>query len=532
MTLVTPQRRLFLNLLLGFLVLFASACEEVPGSSALSQGDFEQVDPLFREFYEHLDGLSLLGPAISPAFQAGGLTYQYTSASLMVYDPLGPASQRFSLAPLGLDLGIAEPAVPAPTQAGLRYIDGHILYEGFILPYERLGGARFIGRPITELHYSPDLRRYEQHFENIGLYLLEGDPPGAIHAMSYGAWKCSASCRQVTPGNAMLILPPRVGDPFVQTVSWLGPDFTGFALSEAYPVDAGRMMQIFENLVLVTDPANPGQGILQPVTEQLGILPDPLVAPSSDTQFYFYPLQDGLGHNVPQRFIDFLALHGGIAVSGPPLTELNRMNEGVFRQCFTNLCLEEHYGASGAVWIRLSPLGYSYRSAGAAWSAPAPTQVAAAPVEAVPTSAPIVEPPVIPTPLPESLPTPAPELQPTAVVEPPAASPASPSYQALTLQVWAANPLVASGAAQEIGVGVFDNTQPVSMVEPDLVVTHPDGTTQTYYMYPTGDDGLTRQPIDPITAPNGSVIPYQVCIFSPSGEQYCVRDSFLIWDNP
>jgi len=38
--------------------------------------------------------------------------------------------------------------------------------------------------------------------------------------------------------------------------------------------------------------------------------------------------------------------------------------------------------------------------------------------------------------------------------------------------------------------------------------------------------------LDPVNANNGETIPYQVCFTNKYGENFCERDSFLIWGNP
>lgn len=522
-----PSRWISTFILLCLLALVTSACGE--GEEVLvSQADFEQVSPLFREFYEHLGGMELLGPAISPTFEADGRTYQYTSSSLMVYDPLGPASERFRLAPLGLELGIAEPAIPAPRQAGLRYIDGHILYDGFASIYEKLNGARFIGRPITEVHFNPETRRYEQHFENLGLYQVEGEPPGTVHSMNYGSWKCSASCRQISAGNALVVLPPEVGDLFREMVARLGHDFTGYALTDPFTLQDGTIEQVFENVVLAVDPAKPGQVTLSPIAERLGILPDPLTPAASGQTLTFYPLEKDQGHNIPQTFIDYLALRGGLELSGPPLTELAQINEQIYRQCFANLCLEEHHNSSGSIWVRLAPLGYTYRSLGVPTAVPAPAEAQAETVVSPPSNEPEQAQPA-------SLPEDAPESQLTPEVQDQPDQESfedSQVFRSITLQLWETNPLISSNESQEIGVGIFENDLPLQAVEPDLVLTLPDGGSRSYYMLPTDQEGQTRVQIEPIQAQNGTLIPYQVCIANLNREKFCVRDSFLIWGNP
>jgi hypothetical protein len=541
MRLVIQPRKFLLFLIFSILILSISACE---GESAGLQTfvGYDQVDPLFREFYEHLGGEGFLGPSISPAFDANGVKYQYTSASLMVYDPQASASRRFHLAPLGIDLGVYEPAVPPPSQPGSRYIEGHIIYDGFIEFYDKAGGARFLGSPITEVHLNPETRRYEQHFENVGLYRIEGEDPGIVHALDYGAWKCSASCRPVPPSNSLVIVHPQPGDLFREAANRMGTDFTGFALTEPYSASDGLVEQVFENMVLAVDPANPGPVILRPITTLLGILPDPLVSPLNAEEYYFYPLQGALGHNIPLHFLEAIEMRGGMGISGQPLTERTALSDRVFRQCFANLCLEEHHNASGAIWVHPAPLGYSYRSVAVQGGTQAvqplvqeselPTPTMIVPPAVLPETAPTV---------PVEQPTTMPPAETQPIQEQPTPLPPQPTIEsftdsqnlrAITIQVWESYPILAVGQGQEIGVAVFENNLPMRSIEPDLVLTLPDGATRTYYLFPTGEDGQTRMPLDPITAPNGTLIPYQVCILNLMGEQFCVKDSFLIWDNP
>jgi hypothetical protein len=102
----------------------------------------------------------------------------------------------------------------------------------------------------------------------------------------------------------------------------------------------------------------------------------------------------------------------------------------------------------------------------------------------------------------------------------------------VVIQVWESFPMVSSTQQQEIGVSVFENAAPLAGIEPDLVLSLPGGEQATYFMYPTGGDGISTLLLDPIDAPSGTLIPYQICIFNPSGENFCVRDSFLIWQAP
>jgi hypothetical protein len=514
-TVAMASKKIFGLIFIVFLLLL-SACDDATISDPFI-ADQVEVDPTFREFYDLLGGRETLGPAISPLFAYGEVKYQYTVAALMVRDPSAPGNQKLQLAALGLDMGITEDAVPRIEGQGGRYIDGHLINEIFVPMYERIGGARYVGKPLTEMHFNPDKRRFEQYFENLGMYWLEGDAQDSIHLHAYGAWKCDASCRQPPLGSSTVILPSEVDDRFAGTVNRLGADFTGFAITDAYTTPDGYIEQVYENIVLIATPKKPRRVSIRGMSERLGILPEPLVESNGMEGYSFYEIRDGRGYNVLQKFMDYLAFHGGIEVSGPPIGELNTIKDGVQRQCFANLCMEQQISASGKVAIRPAQIGYTYRKMA---------------VSSVDSSAPSVEEPAAPKNQsePQVEPAPVQEQQAPAVDAP--AEVTAPDARELGVQVWETFAMVSPDQSQEIGVGVFENNTPLANIEPDIIVVLPDGSSHTYYMYPTTSDGQTRLLIDPINAPNGTIIPYQVCIYNLNGSKFCVKDSFLIWTNP
>ncbi len=509
-----PKRIILLLLLL--LPLVVLACADAEGTSNPLLPVVYEIDPLFREFYDLLGGQDVLGPPISPIFPAGSAMYQYTVASLMVYDPQEAASQRFHLAALGLDMGVAEPVVARPNESNLRYVDGHTIYDLFVPLYDLLGGARYVGPPITEVHYNPEFGRYEQYFENLGMYWLENDPPDNVHLLAYGAWKCDSTCRQPPLGTNTVKLPYRIAEPFLEAVSRLAPTFTGFAISEAYSTPDGYTEQVFENVVLVTDPDQPSHVFLRSITESLGIQPDPLVPPLEDEKdLKFFPVRGGKGYNVPLRFMDYMANHGGIVAAGAPISELNRIEDNIYRQCFTNLCLEEWFKATGESVIKPAQLGYMY------------TMLQ---VQAVSKDDNEVTKPETPQ---EYSDGPQPQIIEGSLPEPTEASFMDEQSREVSLQVWEVYPTVAPNQSQEIGVSVFADGFPLPMVEPDIVLEFPDQSTKTYYMDPTSDNGQSRLQLDPIDLPNGTLVPYEVCIYNLTNRgKFCVRDAFLIWQNP
>ncbi|MGW8251119.1 MAG: hypothetical protein ACWGO1_10795, partial [Anaerolineales bacterium] len=242
--------------------------------------EYPLVDPLFREYYDQIGGIEVLGPPISDRFEYEGLDCQFTTAALMVHDPQSMERQPFRLAPIGLQMNIVEPPIAQPDRQDLKYVEGHVIYDKFIPLYEQMGGGLFVGKPLTELHYNPMKLRYEQYFENVGFYTMEQDSTDTVRLLSYGAWYCPHDCRKVPVGdNSQVVLPYHTSPEFIDAVSRLSPTFTGFAISEEYTTPDGYTEQVFENVVLVSDPDQPGGVVLRTVPERLGYLPETPVTP-------------------------------------------------------------------------------------------------------------------------------------------------------------------------------------------------------------------------------------------------------------
>jgi hypothetical protein len=103
--------------------------------------------------------------------------------------------------------------------------------------------------------------------------------------------------------------------------------------------------------------------------------------------------------------------------------------------------------------------------------------------------------------------------------------------QSLTVRLSEASPIVSSQEEQVIRVGVFRDGTPQSDYNPILLVKMRDGTEREYRLPPTDSTGQSAIRLEPIQAPNGTIIPYRVCLvgFNPDD---CVEDAFLIWGNP
>jgi hypothetical protein len=475
------------------LVLFAiliTACNQQNPETfqaQLPEGAYP-VDPLFSSFYSNLGGQETLGISISPMFAVGDRRFQYVENGCLEYDPSQPSSQAFRLSSLGLDMQVSDPKVSPSGRPGSIYVDGFNINPEVLPLYQQLGGARFTGRPLTEMHHNPDQKRYEQYFENVGFYWSEAETPDKIALLAYGAWKCDVKCRKPLNANSIVKLSPSVGagmiSPFREAISRLGPDFTGFSESNVYYASDGNIEQIFQYLVLFADPDNLSRVHARPLTEMLGMLPDPLEMPSELRGMYFFPTEGSLGYNIPYAFFNYIIEHGGFEISGPPVTRVFMTEENHFQQCFKNICIEYHLNANLPEdrRIRPVPLGTKYR---------------------------------------QSM-----EKTPQVTFED------TQSYQSISMFSWERYPIVKPDQNQEIAVGLFENGVPLLNIEPILYLTLPDGSQQALYFPPTGPNGFSYLRLDPIKAQNATLIPYEVCISSVLGESMCKKESFLIWHIP
>jgi len=494
-------KRLVILLALFSVLLTTAACGEGITELVAAQ---PVIDPFFHTFYEMLGSESVLGPSISYLFKYGDSSYQYTVGALLGHDPNASAHQRFFLLPIGVDLGFSEPAVPPPDQPEDLYLGGHLVFDEFVPLYKSLMGKAVVGLPLTEVHYNPQKKRFEQHFENLGFYRLESDPPGSAHLLAYGAKKCADMCPSQVSPEAEVVIPATTSPVFSSVVGRLGSDFTGWALKEAYTTPDGFTEQVFGNVVLIADPSRQERVTLRPITVRLGLSPDSFESPNGDPEFEFYRIQGNLGFNVPRTFMDYLAYHGGIDAAGPPISRFTQYRDNVFRQCFLNVCLEQHLRVDYPPLILPAPLGYIYQDQEVQAVMPSASQASLLPTQSA------IQP---------GLPDSTDQL-------------ASDPSNEILLQVWERYPLIAPEQRQEIEIQILQGNQPVSQVEPDLIVEMPDGSQKSYYMPPTGQDGRSLFQLDTIDAPNGTLISYQVCVYYPRGEINCASDGFLVGVSP
>lgn len=117
----------------------------------------------------------------------------------------------------------------------------------------------------------------------------------------------------------------------------------------------------------------------------------------------------------------------------------------------------------------------------------------------------------------------------TSVVEQPAGSV---QEIAPELDVWELFPQLSSTDSQEVGACVHKGDQPQPNMESRLILETPRDGVIFYDGGPSDQGGCAFFKLSPVEANNGETIPYQVCFINKYGEQFCEKDSFLIWGAP
>lgn len=485
------QRAKAISLLLVLLLftLSSSACDGVPGPEPEATPHSAGVSPVFREFYKHMEGKAMLGPAISDLMREGDLEVQYLTKGKLVHDRNAPNLHKFYFAPLARENGIQEPPLPPPSQPNEYYIEGHYVYEGFYPYFVVMGKTAIVGPPLTEYRCNPEHRRCEQFFAGLAFYHLEGS--SKVRLLDLGAWACDNRCRKVDAkdsthtGDQDDIDIHRSGiDPtFAPIVARTGTDFTGFPLTEPYLSRDGTWKQIFENLVLVANSPNfVGSVRLGPMAKMLNIPSEPLRRASNHPGMIFYAIDGKLGYDIPLHFWEYILALGGMDVIGSPITHYSLLfNDGTYHQCFVNLCLMHNPSVDGGVFVRPEALGYAYKQL---WYEK--------------------------------------DLFISDLVSP---------VGQIRLHVWELYPTISAKQGQEIGVLVFENDLPRANMHPVLILNLPDGSVRSLQMPPTGLDGKSSIRLEPIAARGSSIVSYEVCILE-FGDNTCAGDSFIIWNNP
>ena len=442
------------------------------------------VDPRFSDLYQHLQGEEILGPPISNKKYVAGtnLEKQYFEGVVLVYNP--DNSPRYSLDPVGIDAGFSDLPNNNPENPAVRYLNGYVIPLEFSRFYDRMGGERWVGQPLTRARLNPEKNTIEQYFENMGFFRFVDDPPGIVHLRPYGLWKCAGEC-SMYPGveNAGISRSDSEGiqSPFGEAISRFGTQFTGSAISNAFRAGDGKGEQIFQNVVLFEDSNNPLGASLRPISSLLELDRDPYQAYQQGAEDYFREIESGTGFYIPTYFMDFIDRYFGFGISGEPISSMKEIRDGVNQQCFENYCLLYDALADAGQQVRILPLGQKYKDSFYQ----------------------TVKKPVI-------------ETQ---------------SKRNIQLDIWEQSPQISSMESQQVGACIHDSESPLVGIMAVLTITAADQGIITYPFALTDSGGCSFLELDPIQAQNGTTIDYQVCFQGIDGQEYCKKDSYLIWGN-
>jgi hypothetical protein len=234
-------------------------------------------------------------------------------------------------------------------------------------------------------------------------------------------------------------------------------------------------------VVLYQDQATPFGVSLRPVSSLLDNHGEGFQAKSDQAEGYFRELDEGFGYYIPTYFMEYIDRYYSFEISGEPISALEEIREGVSQQCFENYCLLYDAKAASAQQVRIVPQGQKYKDS-----------------------------------FYKNAQSPAPE---------PAVA------RQIQLDIWEQLPQITSQENQQIGACIHEAGQPLVNAQAVVIVSTQDNETSTFSFELTDSGGCSFLTLDPIQAPNGATVDYQVCFQGLGSEDYCKKDSFLIWGN-
>jgi hypothetical protein len=465
------------------LFLILSAC--APTSTTISTPDVPKglpVDSIFNAFYDQLGGEAIMGPILSPTFELGGLTSQYTEGGLMLYDSEAPLGQQFSLAPLGRKLDLPDVQNLFSAQNDGLVVNGFVIYSKFVDLYKQFDLTRYAGRPLSQPLIDSTSNRIIQYFETVGFYTSLDNNDG-MHLLAYGGFDCAEKCNfqlnsMNNPQSATVF-----EEPFLDSMLPLGRDLTGRPISTYYSSPEGNVEQVYENLVVYASPDDVHQINFRPLPELVGYPPTSPVAKTDDNGLVFIPINNSLGHNVAVVFEEFISNHGGSAIAGLPTTEIFSVG-GEYWQCFTHFCLDYDALSPDSEKVKPAALGKIYFE----------------------------------------------QLASTEITD----SDQALSSNNVILRVTEKFSAVSITDREEIDIQILHRQDqlPIPNIPATLTITLPDNSQKSYTIPATDLRGESLVTIDPVQAVNGTIIPFRVCLNLKITPQICISDTFVVWTWP
>jgi hypothetical protein len=340
---------------------------------SLGVGDVTVADA-FDAFWTEKGGSQTFGPPLEPGHYDNAVLRQTFLNVELVFDQAATTPSHIYLSPLGRRLGLAEPPVPQPSKAGVRYFQstGHTLFPGFVQAFDQLGGESVLGAPISEVAFRDGL--VVQYFEGGGLYREQSAAPTDVHMLALGL-AAGPGADRIPPPGFKAVLPPGLHPrPFGAFLDRFGGEAVfGAPLTDPHLGPDGSLEQVYEGAVLYSPSGSPAEVRLRPLGRALG--PSEAAGPQpTDSQTPYF---SETGHAVGLAFAGFFADHGGQEVIGLPLSEASAV-AGVLSQRFENVVLDYRFDLPSSLAVQLAPLGKDYLTrlgavSPAASSTPGPT---------------------------------------------------------------------------------------------------------------------------------------------------------------
>lgn len=101
----------------------------------------------------------------------------------------------------------------------------------------------------------------------------------------------------------------------------------------------------------------------------------------------------------------------------------------------------------------------------------------------------------------------------------------------IAIQVQTMN-FVSPNQKPQISVNLQENGIPLEGETLQAMILMPDGNQWMVLMPETDQTGTTQLELDPINAPNGSIIQLKICYLENEAQRFCAAKVFMIWANP
>jgi hypothetical protein len=489
MEIKTPDQLNIWTFVLFLGIIFLTSCTTAQANAPFSESIYD-LDPIYRNIYYSMGGERILGKVISAPFKIGDRKAQFVEKALLVFDPKSNEANTIQLLAIGNQLGISENQLSRPKYLpeGWLYINGHIIPKEFAEVFLELGGIERVGNPLTEVHFNPIYRRYEQYFEKLGLYRLKSDPKEAVYCMGYGEWLCGEQCILGNDQNDQIDILPTQERLIQDFIVEVGAEFSGYVLEEK--LENGNYQALLKNMMIAIEPGDPDQVKILPLSELVGYQADTPDEPINLPDMVFIPVDtQGRGFHIHKIIYEYIQAHGGLEISGEPISRMTTSGT-IKRQCFTNMCFLIDPNAE---YEQVYPetLGYTFQRVFYRNEASLDDKKGFE------------------------------KSAKDSLLELPDGE----------LRVWEKYPSLPQDQVQVINIEKSIKNGNTSQDLSGRLVLQPPGQGEILLKFNISSEDHVEITLPVIVVPNGTLITYEVCVF-PDGKPYCLESEFVIWTSP